>query len=420
MNNILNYAVVRKIKVEITVKFLILVAINNLKFSYSKKIPQDIGMKKIFLPLMLLTILATNCSQPKKQEIPMLNKRDFEQTVNGKKVELYVLKNSSGMVSEITNYGARVVTLWVPDKDGDFDDVVLGYENIEGYLNSNDIYYGATIGRYANRIGKGKFSLGGEEYTLATNNGENHLHGGNDGFNNVVWDARQIDNQKLELTYLSKDGEEGYPGNMQVRMVYQLTDDNELKVEYWATTDKTTLANFTHHSYFNLHGAGNGTINDHLVQINADKYTPVDATLIPTGVLEPVDNTPMDFREPVAVGQRIGDDFEQLKIGVGYDHNYVLNQSTQGLNFAARVVGPKTGRVMEVLTNEPGMQFYSGNFMNGSDTGKQNKVYKYREALCFETQHFPDTPNKANFPDAVLNPGEEYYSVCSYKFSVED
>ena len=353
-----------------------------------------------------------------KETIQLIDKENFETEINGKAVSLFVLKNSNGLVSEITNYGGRVVTLWVPDKNGDFEDVVLGHDSMKGYLGSNDIYLGATVGRYANRIGKGKFSLNGVEYNLATNNGDNHLHGGKDGFNNAVWDANQVDDQTLELTYFSKGGEEGYPGNMKVKMVYQLTNDNELKVEYWATTDQTTLANFTHHSYFNLNGVASGTIYDHLVHINADKYTPVDGGLIPTGVLESVENTPMDFRTPTAVGARIDNDFEQLKIGLGYDHNYVLNQSAEEVNLAARVTDPKSGRVMEVFTNEPGMQFYTGNFMDGSDIGKQGKSHKYREALCFETQHFPDSPNKENFPSTVLNPGEEYYSVCAYKFGV--
>ncbi len=353
---------------------------------------------------------------PKKEIIPEIDSKKFDKIIDNKQISLFTLRNKSGMISEITNFGARVVSLWVPDKSGSFEDVVLGYDNIEDYLNPKDAYYGATIGRCANRIAKGKFTLDSVEYVVETNNGENHLHGGSEGFHRVVWETNQIDAQTLELIHFSKNGESGYPGNMNIRMVYQLTDDNELKVEYWADTDKTTLANFTHHSYFNLKGAGNGTINDHLIMINADKYTPVDETLIPTGVLEPVENTPFDFRKPTAIGDRVDADFDQLIIGKGYDHNYVLNENTEGLNFAARVSEPVSGRTMEVYSSQPGMQLYGGNFMDGSDIGKGNKSYKHREALCLETQTFPDSPNQENFPSPVLNPGQEYYAVCVYKF----
>ena len=357
---------------------------------------------------------------PKKQAITQIDATKFDKKIENVQIGLFLLKNPSGMVCEITNFGARVVSLWAPDVLGNFEDIVLGYDNIEDYLNPNESYYGATIGRYANRIAKGKFTLDSVEYVVETNNGPNQLHGGTKGFHRVIWEANQKDAQTLELSYFSKDGESGYPGNMTVKMQYQLTDDNKLKVEYWAETDKTTLANFTHHSYFNLKGAGNGTINDHIVLINAEKYTPVDETLIPTGILEPVENTPFDFTKPTTIGERVDADFEQLHIGKGYDHNYVLNQNTSGLNFAARVVEPVSGRTMEVYTSQPGMQFYGGNFMDGSDIGKESKTYKHREAFCLETQTFPDSPNKAHFPSAELRPGQKYYSVCIYKFgSVE-
>jgi aldose 1-epimerase len=290
---------------------------------------------------------------------------------------------------------------------------------LDGYLNSNEIYYSALIGRYGNRIAKGKFTLNDSVYTLATNNNENHLHGGIKGFCNVVWDAKKIDGQTLELYYLSPDGEEGYPGNLNVKVVYTLTNDNELKTEYWATTDKPTPVNLTQHSFFNLQGVGSGDVKDHILQINADFYTPVDAGLIPTGELAPVEGTPMEFRTPTAVGARVDENFEQLVFGKGYDHNWVLNTTESGLNFAAKVVEPVSGRTLEVFTNEPGVQFYGGNFLDGSDSGKGGKIFSHRSALCLETQHFPDSPNQPNFPSTILNPGEEYYSVCVYKFGVE-
>ena len=323
------------------------------------------------------------------------------------------------MVAQITNYGGRIINLWTPDKNGDFADIVVGYESLAEYLKSNEIYYGTLIGRYGNRIAKGKFALNDSVYTLATNNKVNHLHGGVKGFNNVVWDAKRIDGQTLELTYVSPDGEEGYPGNLNVKVVYTLTNDNELKTEYWATTDKPTPVNLTQHSFFNLKGAGNGDVNDHLMQILADSYIPIDSTLIPFGEIATVEGTPFDFRKPTAIGARVNDDNEQLKYGGGYDHNWVLNKAETGLNYATKVVEPASGRTLEVFTNEPGIQFYGGNFMDGSDSGKGGKVFSYRGALALETQHFPDSPNQQAFPTTILNPGEEYYSVCVYKFGVE-
>jgi aldose 1-epimerase len=339
--------------------------------------------------------------------------------LDGEIVNLYTLKNDNGIVTQICNFGGRVVSLWTPDKNGNWEDIVLGYESIEDYLKSNEIYFGALIGRYGNRIAEGKFELNDSVYTLATNNGENHLHGGIKGFNNVIWDARQIDDKTLELAYFAPDGEEGYPGNLKVRVQYQLNNNDELKIEYWAETDKPTPVNLTHHSFFNLHGAGNGLVNDHIMQINAAYYTPVDAGLIPTGEIAPVQGTPMDFRTPTAIGKRVDSDFEQLKHGMGYDHNWILSQKESGLNFAAKVLEPKSGRTLEVYTNEPAIQFYGGNFLDGSDTGKAGKVYEFRSAFCLETQHYPDSPNQDNFPSTILEPGDEYYSICVYKFSVE-
>ena len=348
-----------------------------------------------------------------------LRQSDFDTTIDGKKTALYILKNKNGLEAAITNYGGKVVSLLVPDRDGKMADVVQGFSSIHDYLNAKGPYFGALIGRSGNRIAKGRCVVDGKTLVLATNNGENHLHGGKVGFNAVVWDAKQINAQTLELTYLSKDGEEGYPGNLNVKVIYELTDSNELKISYEATTDKTTICNLTHHSFFNLHGEGNGTINDHLLMINADKYTPVGPGLIPTGELATVEGTPFDFRKLKPIQQDIHVPNQQLEYGKGYDHNFVLNINGNGLTLAARVEEPVSGRVMEVLTNEPGMQFYGGNFLNGSDTGKSGKPYIFRTAFCLETQHFPDSPNHANFPSTVLKPGETYHSICIYRFTTK-
>jgi len=348
-----------------------------------------------------------------------LKPADFDKTIDGKKVALFLLKNKHGLTAAITNYGGKVVSLTVPDKHGNMADVVLGYANIDGYLHTCEPYFGALIGRYGNRIGGGRFTLNGEQYNLATNNGANHLHGGKKGFNAVVWDAVQPDSQTLILSYTSVDGEEGYPGNLQVKVTYTLNDRNELGITYDATTDKATVVNLTHHSFFNLNGEGNGTINDHVLQINADRYTPVDAGLIPTGELAQVEGTPFDFRKPTTIKKDIEADNDQLKYGHGYDHNFVLNKTpanAQGLTLAAKIDEPISGRVMEVWTNEPGLQFYGGNFLNGKEKGKAGKPYIFRSAFCLETQHFPDSPNKPNFPGTVLQPGQVYHSVCVYKF----
>jgi aldose 1-epimerase len=374
-------------------------------------------MRTLLLFLAIITLFS--CSQQPKQPV-LINEDTFAGTIDGKKVELFTLKNSNGLTAQITNFGGRLVSLWVPGKNGNFEDIVTGYNTLDGYLNSGEIYYGALIGRYGNRIAKGEFMLNDTAYTLVRNNGENHLHGGTKGFNDVVWDAVQTDAQTLVLTYTSPHMEEGYPGNLDVKVQYQLTDENELKIEYWAATDRPTPVNLTHHSFFNLKGDGNGTINDHLLQINADFYTPVDEGLIPTGEIAPVEGTPMDFRAPTAIGERVDADFEQLKYGMGYDHNWVLVPAESGLNFAARVVEPASGRTMEVYTNEPGLQFYGGNFLDGTDTGKYGRPYDFRTSFCLETQHFPDSPNQPEFPSTILNPGEEYYSVCVYKFGVEE
>jgi aldose 1-epimerase len=344
----------------------------------------------------------------------------FHDTVDGKPTGLYLLKNKNKVEAALTNYGARVVSLIVPDKNGNMTDVILGYDNIGKYVHQPETFFGAIVGRYGNRIAKGKFKLGGSTYSLAINNAPNSLHGGKKGFGASVWDAKQLDSNSVEFTYLSKDGEEGYQGNLRVKVVYTLTDSNELKIDYTATTDKATVLNLTNHSYFNLNGQGNGTIDDQMLQIDADNYTPVDSTLIPTGKIEPVAGTPLDFRQPTAIGARIGADNTQLKYGKGYDHNYVLNPNKGGgLNPAATVLGDQTGIFMEVFTKEPGIQFYSGNFMAGSNPLKNGKKDDHRGALCLETQHYPDSPHQPSFPTTELKPGQTYSTETVYKFSVK-
>lgn len=343
----------------------------------------------------------------------------FDKNIDGKQVKLYHLKGKGNIQVAITNYGAKIVSLLAPDKQGQLADVELGYDNIDQYVNTKERYYGGIVGRYGNRIAKGKFKVDGKEYTLAVNNGVNHLHGGKKGFNDVVWDAEQPNDHTLKLHYLSKDGEEGYPGNLDITLTYELTDSNEVKIDYSATTDKATVVNLTNHSFFNLHGAGNGDINDHIMYINADKFTPVDSTLIPKGKLEAVKGTPMDFTTPTKIGERVDADFEQLKFGKGYDHNYVLNKKGKELSLAATVEEPQSGRFLEVWTTEPGVQFYGGNFLDGTDKGKEGKTYGHRGAFCLETQHFPDSPNQPSFPSVVLKPGETYTSTCVYKFGVK-
>ncbi len=373
-------------------------------------------MKKI-LNIILISLLIFSCSSNKK-EIILFPESNFKKEIDGKEIKLFTLKNNNGITAQITNFGGRVVSLWVPDSNGHFEDIVLGYENIDGYLKSKEKYYGAIIGRYANRIANGKFLLEGKEHSL-NSTGKTHSHGGKKGFSHVVWNASQIDEQTLELTYESPNMDQGFPGTLKTKVVYSLTAANELKVEYWAVTDKPTIINLTNHSFFNLHGAGSGSTNDHILQINADSFTVVKKGLIPTGEIAPVNGTPLDFTEPTAIGERYENDFEQLKLGSGYDHNYVLNKSNNLITKAAEVIDPISGRIMEVFTNEPGMHLYGGNFLDGSDVGKFDKKYESRSAYCFETQHFPDSPNHPNFPSTVLKPGEEYYSICIYKFSTK-
>jgi aldose 1-epimerase len=340
----------------------------------------------------------------------------FGKTPDGQSVELFTLRNSNGAEAQIITYGGIVTSLKVADQTGKFSDVVLGYDQLDGYLKNNP-YFGALIGRYGNRIAKGRFTLNGRQYTLAQNNGENSLHGGVKSFDKVVWKVGKVTDRSLELCHLSKNGEEGFPGNLNVTAVYEITADNALRVDFTATTDADTPCNLTHHSYFNL--AGKGDVLNHVVTINADKFTPVDANLIPTGELRAVKGTPFDFTIPTTIGARINNNYEQLTLGKGYDHNWVVNQTTPGvLTKIATVSEASSGRVLEVWSTEPGTQFYTGNFLDGTITGKGGWVYQQRHGFCFEPQHFPDSPNQPSFPNTILKPGETYKNTILYKFSV--
>ena len=343
---------------------------------------------------------------------------DVWKTPGGEDVRLYTLTNRNGMTARITNYGGIVVSLEVPDRSRVLGDVVLGYGDVEKYI-QNSPYFGAIVGRYGNRIASGHFSLNGETYTLATNNGSNHLHGGIKGFDKMVWTAEPFSrgaDSGLVLTYTSPDGEEGYPGTLDVKVTYTLIHEDALRIDYEATTDKPTVVNVTNHSYFNLKDGGRSSTLDHDVQIFANSFTPVDETLIPTAEIRPVDGTPFDFRQLVAIGARIDQENEQLEFGLGYDHNFVLNREQERLVLAARVYEPETGRVMEVSTTEPGVQFYSGNFLDGTIAGKGGAVYQQRAGFCLETQHFPDSPNRPEFPSTALEPGQTYRSATVYRF----
>jgi aldose 1-epimerase len=348
-----------------------------------------------------------------------VTKQTFGKTAAGENVDLYTLRNAHGVETKITNYGGIVVSLKVPDRAGKFDDVVLGFNDFDSYL-KNDPYLGALIGRYGNRIAKGRFTLNGVEYKLAVNNGENHLHGGIKGFDKVVWTGHEMKTKAgpaVVLTYLSKDGEEGYPGNLNVRVVYTLTNNNELKIDYSATTDKDTVTNLTHHSYFNLAGEGDGDILGHVVTINASRFVPTDAGSIPLGELRKVAGTPFDFLKPNAIGARINQDDEQLKFGNGYDHTWVIDGRAGTMRLAATAYEATSGRMMQVWSTEPGVQFYTGNFLNGTLTGKSGKAYARRTGFCFETQHYPDSPNQPSFPTTTLKKGQTYKSTTIYRFS---
>jgi aldose 1-epimerase len=370
-----------------------------------------------------LSLLLFACNTPNKsvftETVAAIDEAAFNQSIDGKPVALYTLTNKSGMGMKVTNFGARVVALCVPDSEGNPVDVVLGYNTLDEYVNQTENFLGAAIGRYGNRIGGAQFSIDETVYELTKNEGNNQLHGGPKGFFDVVWNAQQLSPSEIEFTYVSVDGEEGYPGNLSVTIVYELTSENGFKITYNATTDKTTVCNLTHHSYFNLSGEGNETINDHLLTIRANGFTPVDSTLIPTGRITPVNGTAFDFNQPVAIGARVNEEDQQLAYGAGYDHNWVLNKESKGIELVASLYSPISKIKMDILTDQPGLQFYGGNFIDGTLTGKSGKAYKHRSAVCLETQHFPDSPNKANFPSTLLKPDQTYSHTCEYRFSVE-
>ena len=348
-----------------------------------------------------------------------VEEQPFGTTKEGKKITLYTLTNSHHMEVRAMNYGAIIVSLRVPDRKGQVADIVLGHDTLEGYFD-NSPHLGGLVGRYANRIANGSFTLDGVKYSLPKNNGPNTLHGGIKGFDQAVWQGTRLKGKTgVAFSYLSPDGEEGFPGNLKVKVTYSLTEANELVIHYEATTDKPTVLNLSQHSYFNLAGEGTGDILNHEAMINADRFTPVDSTMIPTGELRPVKGTPLDFTTQTKVGARIDDNYEQLVLGKGYDHNFVINRKAAGLVFTARAYEPASGRVMEISTDQPGVQFYSGNFLDGTITGKQGHVYKQRYGLCFETQHFPDSPNHAEFPSTVLRPGQTFHSRTIWKFSAK-
>jgi aldose 1-epimerase len=378
------------------------------------------GIGSYFMMGILLSGMVGCASNRTSKDTVM--KTTFGQLQDGTPVDLYTLTNINGCEMTIANYGCIVVSLKVPDKDGVMGDVVLGYETLGEYI-ENSPYFGAVVGRYGNRIGGAKFTLDGVEYQLAVNDGENHLHGGLKGFDKVLWKGEEVSGREgpaVKFSYLSADGEEGYPGNLSAEITYTLTNDNELKIDYLATTDEKTVLNLTHHSYFNLAGAGIGDILGHKMMINADRFIPVRSGLIPTGELGSVRGTPFDFNTPTAIGARIDQDDEQLRTGGGYDHCWVLNKSGEdSLDLGVRVYEPTTGRVMELYTTEPGVQFYAGNFLDGTNMGKGSKAYEYRSAICLEAQHFPDSPNQPQFPTVVLEPGQEYRKTTIYRFSVK-
>lgn len=383
-------------------------------------------MSKICLSVLAFALLMSCQNKPSVVQNDVakccqnLDAASFADTIDGKATTLYTLKNSNGMCAAITNYGGRIVQLMVPDKNGKPTDVVVGFKSVDDYVHSTEPYFGALIGRVGNRIANAQFVLDETTYQLFANNGPNTLHGGKKGFQNVVWDGRLLNDTILELSYYSADGEEGFPGDLSVKVRYLLTSKNELCIDYEATGNKRTPVNLTNHAFFNLNGEGSGTINNHTLQINANQYTPVDATLIPTGQLENVAGTPFDFRQPTTIGSRIDTvNNEQLKFGKGYDHNYVLSAPSDGqMHQAAVVTSDLSGIVMTVFTVEPGLQFYGGNFMQSKNTFKSGAKDDFRTAFCLETQHFPDAPNQPSFPSIILEPGQKYYTSSVYRFGV--
>ena len=379
-------------------------------------------MKNLFYtPILSILLFSCNGKSP-QTKLPLIPAENFETTVNGEPISLYTLHSGNGLVMQVTNYGGRIVSLFTPDKNGHYDDVVLGFDSMDKYIhNHGERYLGPVIGRYANRIAKARFEIDGAEYRLPANDNGNCLHGGLKGFDSHAWKVDTASDNHISLSYLSPDGDEGFPGTVNVQMTYTLTEDNELKIEYKATTDKPTHINLTNHSQFNLKGAGNGNILNHILTVNAGYITPVDSVLIPLGTLLPVAGTPFDFNRSVAIGERINEDNPQLKIGAGYDHNWVINKTTEKeTELAATLYEPESGRTMEVWTDQPGIQIYTGNFFNGTVKGKYDKPLIHRCAIALETQKYPDTPNQPAFPTTLLNPDEVYTQVCIYKFSVKE
>jgi aldose 1-epimerase len=371
-------------------------------------------MKTSHSLILCIAILIASCTSNNQP----INPNDFQTTIDGKDVNLYYIQNDTMKVA-ITNYGSRIVGIWVPDKTGKLGDVNIGYSSINDYLNTHELYYGALVGRYANRICKGKITLNGETYQLPINNGINHLHGGPKGISQQVWDVKEHTSNSITLAYTSKDGEEGYPGNLEVEVIISVSNNNSLNFDFQAKTDKSTVVNLTNHSFFNLAGEGT-SINDHYLTINAPFFTPIDSTLIPLGIIDSVENTPFDFQTAKKISQDINVDDQQLLYGRGFDHNFVLKDQPQKEKFlAAEVYEETSGRILQVWTVEPGLQFYSGNFMNGADKGKYGNLFNYRTAFCLETQHFPDSPNHPMFPSTVLNPNETYRTSTSYVFKIK-
>lgn len=379
-------------------------------------------MKKLLIlfSIFAFTFLIASASSAKNRE-QSIQKSLFGKLNDGKEVYIYTLKNKPGAEARIMNYGAIVVSITAPDKNGKYADITLGYDNLESYVKGTS-YFGAIVGRYANRIGKAEINLDGKTYKLSANEGENELHGGKVGFSKMLWSAEPMETKtgpSLKLTLVSPDGDQGYPGAMTVHVTYTLTNNNELKIQYDATTTKTTVINLSHHSYFNLTGDPHNTILDHVLKINAIAFTPIDKEFIPTGKIEKVAGTPLDFRKPTAVGKRINDNFEQLKFANGYDFNWVLNNYNGKVREVADVYEPTTGRYMQVFTDQPGIQFYSGNFLNGKDVGKEGIAYQFRTGLCLEAQHYPDSPHEPKWPSVMLKPGQVYHQTTIYKFSTK-
>lgn len=377
-------------------------------------------MRNRLLVACLIAIGLMACKQETKSPA-LIDAKNFESTVDGKEVKLYTLTSGNGMYMQVTNFGGRVVSLWVPDKNGNLDDVVLGHKTLNEYIDyEGERFIGCVVGRYANRIANGQFELDGVTYNVPINNNGQSLHGGLKGLDMVVWNVDKASDSELQMSYTSPDGEEGYPGTLQIKMIYTVTPDNDFKITYSAVTDKSTVINLSHHGFFNLKGEGKGTINDHQLLIDADYIVPVNEVLIPTGEYMPVEGTPFDFRKATVIGARVDEEHQQLVYGAGYDHNWILNKkSEKGTELAASVYEPTTGRYMEVWTDQPGIQFYGGNFFEGLGEGKYGSTFKYREALALETQHFPDSPNQPHFPSTRLEPGQEYTQTCIYKFSVK-